>query len=697
MIVCVEMLGWLLRAALFYAATAQRLYGEHLSIEEHMAPSYPGERCAFYDVWRLSWRAVRSVTTGKRLVENDVRRWPRLGELLARPATQPNLTVCDGYGVTRGHVRVPCARECPANPFAQPSWSVLLCAPRPLVPLAPPMGSAGAGAINLLLVGSEHNNHGLFAQLERVLNQLHLAEHLGLPPYVFLGRKVAAPPMSCGVGENQYFDARRGANVWEYYFEQLSSYSLGAPTLRGRPVRLLLTDPDDARRHAIRVSRDAVTSYFEFKRYDDKLHEIRTRVRQMGARLVRRWVRVQPAIRADAAERLVAWRRRSSSLLGVHLRGTDKVTHPKIPLERFFGAVDGYVRAHPDALIVLATDDRRYHQRMLARYGARVVSASEGYETANVVRDPSLDRYGKGRSALVDALLLAHCDFLLKGTSSLSEFALWYNPALIPRHLDLQIEGEGAASPAYRRLVPSWAGGAYEPPPLPAEATAGAMLERLRQGTRLDSAAPAEASTAAGAVAVPPPTARPAAMPPVAARLEADALRGGGGRGRRRRHGKGGGATPRRRRQLGGEEADGEEDGGAARRGGGGGGGGGGGSAAVAVVPVWPLPGPQLTEANNPRAAPPENVAHTAINSGTCAARGLRLLGADECELLASLLPSHKFIGRTREPSEFPGCVRWGGGYVEFNDHADQRPGCKVGGDSSGPPPACLCSAARAP
>ena len=33
-----------------------------------------------------------------------------------------------------------------------------------------------------------------------------------------------------------------------------------------------------------------------------------------------------------------------------------------------------------------------------------------------------------GTSALIDALLLAHTDFLLKSTSSLSEFSLWYNP-----------------------------------------------------------------------------------------------------------------------------------------------------------------------------------------------------------------------------------------------------------------------------
>ena len=58
------------------------------------------------------------------------------------------------------------------------------------------------------------------AQVERVLNQLHMAETSDVLPFVYLGRKVLAPPTSCGVGENQYFDGAHGANVWEYFFEQ---------------------------------------------------------------------------------------------------------------------------------------------------------------------------------------------------------------------------------------------------------------------------------------------------------------------------------------------------------------------------------------------------------------------------------------------------------------------------------------------
>ena len=113
--------------------------------------------------------------------------------------------------------------------------------------------------------------------------------------------------------------------MWEYFFEPVSAYRSGNATLAGRPVRLLLANTEDTRRHAILNSRDAVTSYFEFQRYDEQLHTIRTRVRRLGGRLVRRWVRVRAEIRREAAQLLTAWRANSTQLLGVHLRGTDKV------------------------------------------------------------------------------------------------------------------------------------------------------------------------------------------------------------------------------------------------------------------------------------------------------------------------------------------------------------------------------------
>ena len=128
--------------------------------------------------------------------------------------------------------------------------------------------------------------------------------------------------------------------------------------------------------------------------------------------------------------------------------------------------------AHADALLFLATDDPGYLRRVRARYGAsgRLVTAAPPPTLLGFRHRPASVRkrsggagddggvvagegdggsmagthgtsgaYEKGEAALVDALLLSRCDFLLKTTSAVAEFALWVNPPLQHRHLDLQM------------------------------------------------------------------------------------------------------------------------------------------------------------------------------------------------------------------------------------------------------------------
>jgi len=234
------------------------------------------EFCVWYDVVKQSWRPGSQ--------DGADSRWPRIGELVGRSAT--NGTLCDGYGSRQfgeRTVRIPCA-QCPGDPYKRDTWSVLQCSRTPLVPISQrispawrPLSVLGSAPRGVLLVVSDHNNHGLFAQVERVLNQLHLAAERGLTPHVFLGHKVFNAPDACDVGENQYYERGRGPNVWDYYFEPVSEYTTGAATLGGRPVRLFSASVEDARRYAIRTAGDAVTSYFEFKRYsEESAHAIRT-------------------------------------------------------------------------------------------------------------------------------------------------------------------------------------------------------------------------------------------------------------------------------------------------------------------------------------------------------------------------------------------------------------------------------------
>ena len=184
-------------------------------------------------------------------------------------------------------------------------------------------------------------------------------------------------------------------------------------------------------------------------------------VRQRNAALVAAWVRVRADIRAQAD---AEWRRvvprGAGPVIGVHLRGTDKFVMPKVPPARYYALIDAFMERHgggvaagaPGPLIYLATDDATYQAAVVRRYGAqRVAQLFDGrvsratgkqaiWKTRGSADDASA--HSRGLEVLLDTLLLARCDFLLKPASSVSEFALYFNPRLVNHSFDFELEGQ---------------------------------------------------------------------------------------------------------------------------------------------------------------------------------------------------------------------------------------------------------------
>ena len=425
-------------------------------------------------------------------------KWPRLARC-RRGRHLPNASVCDGYGAASAHA-LPSARASRSRAGVERAE----CSAGPLVP--PPRASfvgVSTPPRDVLLVTSQHNNHGLFAQVERVLNQLHLAGARGLVPHVFLGRKAFASPTSCEVGENQYFDAAAGPNVWEYYFEPVSSYRGGNASLDGRPCgcwRYPTRTPGGTRSGATRTpsrrtlsSTGTTTSSTPCTRAPAG--------RPPGQRVAPR----APALLAEAAALPAPWRRRSSHLLGAHLRGTDKVTHPKVPSEVLQPHIDAYTKRHSDALIVLCTDDQSYHAAVIERYGAaRVVSRGAGYATKNVAETRRSRRSARARRRA--RRTPPRTPTSSPGHLIASEFALWYNPDLITEHLDSR---SPAWPPTRQRTVRSYRG----------RAAARARLRGCRR-RELGGAAGREDESPRGGGAAAPSTAAAARTPPRAVRRQ---------------------------------------------------------------------------------------------------------------------------------------------------------------------------------
>ena len=74
-----------------------------------------------------------------------------------------------------------------------------------------------------------HGSAGFFAYLLFALNQLTFAQKHGLTPHADFGEcTVNGHDHYASGGANLYYDARSGPNMWDYYFEPLSSYWPGA-------------------------------------------------------------------------------------------------------------------------------------------------------------------------------------------------------------------------------------------------------------------------------------------------------------------------------------------------------------------------------------------------------------------------------------------------------------------------------------
>ena len=125
-------------------------------------------------------------------------------------------------------------------------------------------------------------------------------------------------------------------------------------------------------------------------------------------------------------------------VLGVHLRGTDKRLRAVIPPAQYYPLIDSFLAHHPRrGRILLATEDGKFRSVLLHRYGSVVMEAGHKVAASAWLGTHSgAEGWQRGSEVLLDTLLLAKCDFLLKSASAVSEFALAYNPDLIFNSVD---------------------------------------------------------------------------------------------------------------------------------------------------------------------------------------------------------------------------------------------------------------------
>ena len=202
-----------------------------------------------------------------------------------------------------------------------------------------------------------------------------------------------------------YYDPAHGENWWKYYFE---------PIEFGRIEH-------------------GATTIVSVRQHDIFAHAIARLSRKRGHALIGRHVRPKTCI-SDKVEPYVRENFHDSFVIGIHYRGTDKFEEaPRIPYERVHAAVlDAIKTAMPVRYkLFVATDEQAFLDYMLAEFPGvlayRTMSRSIDGKPTHL---KEASNYDKGEDAIIDCLLLARSDYLIRTASNLSLCSTLIEPEL---------------------------------------------------------------------------------------------------------------------------------------------------------------------------------------------------------------------------------------------------------------------------
>jgi hypothetical protein len=298
----------------------------------------------------------------------------------------------------------------------------------------------GVGFEKILLITINHSYAGFFAYVTFVINQLIYAEKKRLLPVVYFG------PRS-GDGPNAFYDSAMGGNSWDYYFEPVAGWTYDE-------IRALVDSPASSisEKDLVRLSREELWylhredpdsvynypyGYYQHLSGDSRSWYARQRRKASG--IIERYVRVKPEILSQLDDWVDA-HFQGERVLGIHMRGTDKggagPVQPHLMRvmtpDMYFPLIDQDSEQWGAGKIFLATDQRQFVDVLRDRYGERVMAleAIRSSSSVNPFQVSDSKNYLKGKEVLLDCLILSKCDFLLKCTSAVGEYAMYFNPDL---------------------------------------------------------------------------------------------------------------------------------------------------------------------------------------------------------------------------------------------------------------------------
>jgi hypothetical protein len=268
---------------------------------------------------------------------------------------------------------------------------------------------------------------GMFSEFHSVLGALAYAEANG------------AAGVRVDFRSPLYVDRDHGPNWWTYFFVRAHM-----------PLRATAADPAELHLNGVlaKFGRhggfcDVVngrTPYLYPMTYGVSRSELH--------RLLETHIEVRPEIRDEINRIVAASFDRDAFVVGVHFRGTDSthglggalVDYRTTPVP--YAAYATEVRRALESAsprryqVAVATDELEFLAFMRDEFGDRVFAVEDaprvhaGTTAIHFDRTLGVSNYQKGKSGLVDCLLLSATNYLVKGRSNLSDASLAFNPRL---------------------------------------------------------------------------------------------------------------------------------------------------------------------------------------------------------------------------------------------------------------------------
>jgi hypothetical protein len=266
---------------------------------------------------------------------------------------------------------------------------------------------------------------GLWSMFFQVIGLIRHAERYGLEPVVYFNDAI------CWWSNDGYNGSR---NAWEYFFE---------PVGRVSAIELLATKNGSLEHASIQQIQAALPDDIVMSDYilDHVGHYDHTEgQRQEYASIVERRISVKSEVLAKLNANLVEELSRGAT--AVHYRGTDKFYESaRQSVHEYYDALQH--RVDPSHKLFVATDDAPFLEWMIATYGDRVryTQAARSYDQTALHLGPQRGPQ-QAEECLLDVLLMAKCQHLVHGNSSVTNGVLVFNPTMSHDALHLRTESE---------------------------------------------------------------------------------------------------------------------------------------------------------------------------------------------------------------------------------------------------------------